>query len=124
MACIWLSRFCRSSLSNAIAASFSSMACRYFSCISSILFIKSEWSNVFQNEFLKTLPLPFLEITMVHITPRTERNLSVLFCWSLGPSKIGVPRRFGTSSCLVSISYFSKPFNDVRISSNPKNVPA
>ena len=49
---------------------------------------------------------------------------SVLFCRSLGSDQPGVVRRPGTSSCLVSISHFSKPFYDVRISPIPQNFPA
>ena len=41
----------------------------------------------------------------------------------LGPRQPGVTRQVGTSSCLVRISHLSRPFNDVRISSIPKNFP-
>ena len=69
------------------------------------------------------LPLSFLEFTMTYMTPKNDRNLSVLFCWSLGPDQPGVPRRVGMSSGQVRISHFSRPFNDIRISSTPKTSP-
>ena len=47
------------------------------------------------------------------MTPKNDRNLSVLFCWSLGPDQPGVPSRVGMRSCLVRMSHFSRPFNDV-----------
>ena len=60
---------------------------------------------------------------MTYVTPKNDENLSVLFCWFLGPDQPGVPRRVDMSSCLLRISHFSRQFNDVRISSIPKNVP-
>ena len=57
---------------------------------------------------------------MTYMIPKAERNLSVLFCWSLGPDQPSVLRRVGMSSSLVSIQHFSKPFNDKPIFSIPK----
>ena len=57
------------------------------------------------------------------MTQKNERNLSVLFWWSLGPDQPGVSRRVGMSSCLVKISHFLRQFGAVRISSSPKNFP-
>ena len=60
---------------------------------------------------------------MTYMTSKNERNLSVLFCWSLGPDQGDVLCRVGMSSCLVSISHLSKSFNDVQIFYIPKNFP-
>ena len=99
------------------------MVCRCCSCISSVLVSNPRGAISLRIYSLSALPLSFREFTMRYMTPKTERNSSVLSWWSLDPDQSGVVPRTGTSSCLVSISYFSKPFNDVRISSLPKNIP-
>ena len=97
------------------------MASWCFSWISSILASNPRGTRSFRMWSLSALTLSFLEFTMTCMTPKAERNFSVLFCWSLGPGQGDVLRRVGTSSCLMSISHLSKSFDDVRIFSSPKN---
>ena len=77
---------------------------------------KPTWYNVFQDVVFERLSLVFFRIY-------NDIHDPVLFCSSLDPNQLGGPRLLGMSSCLMSILHFSRSFNDVQISSIPKNFP-
>ena len=89
--------------------------------VSSILASTPHGTMSFKICFLSALLLSFREFPMTYMTSKNERNLSVFFCWSLGPEQGNVLRQGGTDSSLVRISHLSKSFNDFRIFSIPKN---
>ena len=108
------------SMSNAIVASFSLMACWCFPWISSNLESNPRGTMSFKMCSLSALPLYFREFTMIFMTTKNKWNLSALFCWYSDPRQKDVLCHVGTSYCLVNISHFSKSFNDIQIFSIPK----
>ena len=58
---------------------FSSIACLCFPWISSILASSPRGTMSFRMCFLSALPLGFLLLIITYMTPKTDRNLSVLF---------------------------------------------
>ena len=73
---------------------------------------------------LNALPLYFLEWLILLVTPQADNYLSIWFFKFLVPNQTSVVSLFDSNSSLVSIFNFSKSFNNVRILSIPKNLPA
>ena len=71
---------------------------------------------------LNALPLYFLEWLILLVTPQADNYLSIWFFKFLVPNQTSVVSLFDSNSSLVSIFNFSKSFNNVRISSIPKNM--